>query len=134
MRKLGYTLLLIGFVWLCVQQINGVLRAGLRHVVLARDATLSSDPAMVYHRDDVRDQIRQTALAAYDRFPDTLPPGVLMLLGGLLLARRPRRGDVAPGKSSAGTEDTSGKLIHRFEMPDPLDVLRPLGNGDPNRR
>ncbi len=97
MRKVGYALLLIGFAWICVLQVNGIPRAGLRPVVLAQYAKLSSDPSRTYNVDELRVRIVETAIATFGIFPHTLPPGLLMLVGGFLLAHRPRTPKVHNG-------------------------------------
>lgn len=86
MRKLGYAFLLVGFAWISLQQFDGFMRGGLRPVVLAQYAKLSANPAVTYARKDVQLHIRETALAAYRIYPLVIAPGVLMLVGGLLLA------------------------------------------------
>ena len=86
MRKLGYALLVIGFAWISLQQLEGIMRAALRPVVLAEYAKLSPDPAKTYTREDVQLHIRETALATYGIYPPVIAPGVLMLIGGLILA------------------------------------------------
>ena len=91
MKKLGFLLLLVGFVWLSLQQLNIVMRADLRLVGQAQFAKLSSDPNHHYTEQDVRDHIRETALAVNAHFPFVLAPGLLMLAGGLLLGFARRR-------------------------------------------
>ena len=90
MRKLGYVLLLVGFAWISLQQFDGFMRGGLRPVILAEYSKLSANPAMTYSRDEVQLHIRQTALATYRLYPPVIAPGILMLVGGLLLARSSR--------------------------------------------
>ena len=90
MRKLGYALLLIGFAWIVGQQLEGFMRGELRSVVLAQYAKLSPDPGKTYSREDVQLHIRESALSAYRTYPLVAVPGVLMLIGGLLLARSNR--------------------------------------------
>jgi hypothetical protein len=68
-RRLGLLLLLVGFGWLSLQQINIVLRADLRAVGEAQHAKLSQDPNHRYSGQEVRDHIRETALAVNSRFP-----------------------------------------------------------------
>jgi uncharacterized membrane protein YedE/YeeE len=85
-RKLGFLLLFFGFAWLCFQQFDGTMRAHLRQVGMAQHAKLSTDPAHRYSEQDVRNQIRETALAVQGHFPTVILPGTVMLVGGLLLA------------------------------------------------
>lgn len=85
-RKLGFLLLLFGFAWLCFQQFDVTMRANLRQVGMAQHAKLSSDPTHRYSEQDVRNHIRETALAVHGYFPVVILPGLLMLVGGLLLA------------------------------------------------
>lgn len=99
MRKLGFVLLLTGFAWLAMQQLDMVIRAELRSVGQAQFAKLSTDPNHNYSEHDVRTHIRETALAVHARFPLVLAPGLSMLVGGLLLAfarRRPQAHNAGP--------------------------------------
>ena len=89
MRKFGYALLFIGFAWLCLQQFNGVMRGGLRPVVLAQYQKLTPDK--LYSAADVQQHIRETAVATFDTYPLVIIPGLFMLVGGLLLARTRRQ-------------------------------------------
>jgi hypothetical protein len=89
MRKLGYALLVVGFAWIAGQQIEGFMKGELRAVVLQEYARVS--PGRVYSSEDVRERIRMAALAAYRTYPLVLAPGLLMLIGGLLLGRSHRR-------------------------------------------
>lgn len=91
MRKLGFLLLLVGFAWLALQQLNIVMRTELRPVGEAQHAKLSTDPNHPYTEQEVRTHIRETALAVNARFPVVLAPGLTMLAGGLLLAFARRR-------------------------------------------
>ena len=75
-----------------MQQLQGTLRGGLRPVVLAQYAKLSSSKA--YSAADVQQHIRETAVAAFNIYPLVIAPGLLMLIGGLLLARTSRRQNV----------------------------------------
>lgn len=102
MRKLGYTLLFVGFAWISFQQLNGLLRVRLRSVALY--ATVSPNPSKTYTRDDVRQHVRDTTLATYDLFPVVILPGVIMLLGGLILARS------SSGRKRDGAQPTSGSV------------------------
>jgi hypothetical protein len=83
MRKLGYALLFAGFAWIAGQQIEGFMKGELRAVAFREYAKVS--PGRVYTDEDVRDRIRMAALAAYRTYPPVLAPGLLMLIGGLLL-------------------------------------------------
>ena len=85
-RMLGFLLLFSGFAWLCFQQFDVTMRASLRQVGMAQHAKLSTDPGHRYSEQDVRDHIRETALAVHGHFPVVILPGSLMLIGGLLLA------------------------------------------------
>ena len=85
-RKLGFLLLFFGFAWLCFQQFNVTMRASLRQVGMAQNAKVSTDSAHRYSEQDVRNHIRETALAVNSHFPTIILPGSLMLVGGLLLA------------------------------------------------
>ena len=96
MRKIGYALLFIGFAWICMQQLQGVMRGGLRPIVLAQYEKLA--PEKVYSAADVQQHIRETAVATFDAFPRVIVPGIFMLVGGLLLARK---GRAQNGKSGA---------------------------------
>lgn len=89
MRKLGYVLLVVGFAWIAGQQIEGFMKGELRAVVLREYARVS--PGRAYSDKDVRERIRMAALAAYRTYPPVLAPGLLMLMGGLLLGRSRRR-------------------------------------------
>ena len=91
MRKLGFLLLLVGFAWLALQQLNMIMRTDLRPVGQAQHAKLSTDPNQRYTEQDVRTHIRETALAVNARFPVVFAPGLAMLTGGLLLAFARRR-------------------------------------------
>lgn len=97
MRRLGLLLLALGFLWASLQEIGGLMRAGLRPLVLGQYAELSTDRSQIYSREDVQFRIRQTAVSAYRMRPHPALPGVLMLTGGLLLARtgRPKVSDNA---------------------------------------
>ena len=88
MRKIGYALLFTGFAWISMQQLEGIMRSGLRPVVSAQYDKLS--PNKVYSATEVMEHIRETAVATYDIYPRVIFPGVLMLVGGLLLARSSR--------------------------------------------
>jgi len=90
-RKLGFLILFVGFAWLSMQQFHMFMRADLRSIGQAQFAKLSSDPNHHYTEQDVRTQIRETALAVNSRFPLVLAPGLLMLAGGFLLAFARRR-------------------------------------------
>jgi hypothetical protein len=89
MPKLGYVLMIVGFAWIAGQQIEGFMKGDLRAVVLQEYARVSPD--RVYADEYVRERIRMAALAAYRTYPPVLAPGLLMLIGGLLLGRS-RRG------------------------------------------
>ena len=90
MRKIGYTLLLVGFCWACFQELSGFLRLGIRQVALEQYETLSPDKSKLYTAEDVSKYIRETAVAAYGSFPHAIVPGILMLIGGLLYGRERR--------------------------------------------
>lgn len=100
MRKLGYTLLFAGFAWISFQQLENSLRMRLRSFDLY--ATVSSGPSGTYTRDDVLRHVRETALAVYDLFPVVILPGVIMLLGGLILARSSSRGSGSDARPTSG--------------------------------
>ena len=85
-RKLGFLLLTFGFAWLCFQQFDVTMRASLRQVGMAQQTKLSTNPAHRYSAQDVRNHIRETALAVHSHFPTVILPGSFMLAGGLLLA------------------------------------------------
>jgi hypothetical protein len=97
MRKLGFILLALGFLWASLLELERFMRGGLRPLVLGQYAELSSDASHAYSREDVQLRIRETAISAYRMRPHPIVPGILMLTGGLLLARsgRAKAGDNA---------------------------------------
>jgi hypothetical protein len=89
-RSFGLVLLLAGFFWAALQQVEGIMRAGLRPVVLAQHKKLDSEPNKSYTKDEVNRHIVETAIEMYRFFPDPLLPALLMLTGGLLFAQGDR--------------------------------------------
>ena len=81
MRKIGYPLLSIGFVWLlwCSLSIRPLARAiVVRHYeLLAGKETFTSE--------QVRQNIRTSTFELVDAIPWILPAAALMLVGGILL-------------------------------------------------
>jgi len=86
MRKIGYALLSIGFVWLlwCSLSIRPLARAiVIRHFEqLAGKETFTSE--------QVRQNIRTSTFELVDAIPWVLPAAGLMLVGGILLDRAHR--------------------------------------------
>ena len=86
MRALGLLLLFLGFGWMALLQFHLSATDSLRPVVIGQYQKLSRDLAYRYTRDQVQGHILDTAMAVRSHAPNILPPGVLMLLGGLLIA------------------------------------------------
>lgn len=85
MRRIGYVLLVVGFVWIACQQVSGFMRFGLRPVIEQQWSKLSPEPDEEYSLQEVQDIVRDTAVDAYNRFPFVIAPGLVMLIGGILL-------------------------------------------------
>lgn len=109
MRVFGLFLLLTGFTWLCLLQVEALMRPGLHRVVRAQYAMLSPDPDGRYPEDVVHERIRATAVAAHGMRPGPLLPGVLMLVGGVvLLPRGPVRQPVPANDAVRPPSDEDG--------------------------
>jgi hypothetical protein len=84
MRTLGYVLLIAGFFMLCL---GHVLGAGVRPVILAQYEKLSPDRTATYTTEQVQAHIRETAISFRPSQRLNIYYGVMMLCGGLVLAR-----------------------------------------------
>ena len=87
MKHIGYLLIVLGLAWASWQELDGLLRARLRPVVIQQYGQLSENPATTYTLEAVQLRIRETALATYGAFPHPLPPCVLVLAGAFLVGR-----------------------------------------------
>lgn len=91
MRKTGLALLLLGFLWLVQLQVVSALRGGVRPVLDAQYKAIEAQKGRTYSAPEVEERVHATAVAAYDAAPSLFAiPGAIMLLGGLLAARRSR--------------------------------------------
>ncbi|MEO6279063.1 hypothetical protein [Roseateles sp.] len=90
MRKLGLTLLVVGFLWLLVLQVQAALHAGVRAVVLTQYKQLDAEAKPSYSRQEVDGLIRNTARDAFDAHPLFALPGAVSFIGGLLALKRQR--------------------------------------------
>lgn len=91
MRKTGLALLLLGFLWLVQLQVVSTLRGGVRPVLDAQYKAIEAQKGRTYSASEVEERVHTTAVAAYDAAPSLFAvPGAIMLLGGLLAARRSR--------------------------------------------
>jgi len=88
MRKLGVTLLVVGFLWLLALQMQAALRGGIRPVLRAQYAQLDTAAKTSYSRQDVEELIGNTARDSFDAQPLFSLPGTICFIGGLLAARR----------------------------------------------
>ena len=91
MRAIGLLLLFLGLGWIVLLQFHLSASASLRPVVIGQYQKLSKDLDYRYTRDQVQGHILDTAMAVRSHAPNVLPPGVLMLLGGLLIASGSRK-------------------------------------------
>ena len=85
MRALGLLLLFLGFGWMALLQFHLSATDSLRPVVIGQYQMLSKDLDLRYTRDQVQAHILDTAMAVRSHAPNILAPGVLMLLGGVLV-------------------------------------------------
>ncbi|MBX9902641.1 MAG: hypothetical protein K2Y28_17825 [Burkholderiaceae bacterium] len=96
LKKVAVVLLLLGFGWLCQQQIGLFLlgeRPGLRVLLSQLDAPHKA----TYTKAEVEQIGREAVAAQYAVLPIFTIPGIVIVLGGLLAAwpRRPRSNDDA---------------------------------------
>jgi hypothetical protein len=83
MRKLGYILLVVGFLAVMEQAVSHIARA--MWVTRAQLRALPQQDA--FTRKEVEDVISKTALAGTPTGVIAVLPGFLMLCGGILLSR-----------------------------------------------
>lgn len=89
MRKLGVTLLVIGFFWLLALQAQQLMHAGIRTVIKSQYVSLDDSTRISYSKQDVEAIISSTASDAFDAQPLFVLPGLISFIGGLLAMRRP---------------------------------------------
>jgi hypothetical protein len=90
MRKLGLSMLFLGFLWLCAQQVMVSFRAGIRPVLAEQYKQLDAAPTHQYSAS-------ATAGATYDAASRWFVlPGLLMLVGGTLASLSKRAPSPAP--------------------------------------
>lgn len=88
MRKLGYLLAITGFTWLVYLQAVQLLRFGARPILRTEYAKVDSGGRSTIPAKEVIELIRDTAVQCYDSQPLFLLPGVVMLVGAILIGRR----------------------------------------------
>ena len=86
-RLLGYSLLLVGFLWLCASAVLLPV-----HVVAATSRFMSEGLPRKesYTYTEVFDALARLSHSIRDELPWVLPPALLMLCGGLFLAWTPK--------------------------------------------
>jgi hypothetical protein len=96
LRKTAVALLLVGFGWLCWQQV-GLLLVGSRPGLRVLLEQLDAQPNATYTKAEVERLGREAVSAQSTVTPLFAIPGSFMLLGGLLAgwSARPRNGDNA---------------------------------------
>jgi hypothetical protein len=94
MRKAGYTLLGLGYLWLVVwcAPIGPMLRA------IAHKNMMKYAPDQTYHGTDVQAAIRDSLFEYMEAAHGIVLPASLMLVGGILLDRSARK-SAGNGKS-----------------------------------
>lgn len=88
MRKLGYQLVVAGFIWPVFLQTVQLLHGGVRQVLRAEYAKVDDGGRATIPTREVAELIRDTAVRCYDSQPFFLLPGVAMLVGAILIGRR----------------------------------------------
>ena len=83
-------MLIVGFAWIAAQQLSGLLRMGARSVVDSQFSQLSPDSAHVLSAPEVKLRILGAVRETYDLFPLVILPGILMLIGGVVVGRSGR--------------------------------------------
>lgn len=83
MRTAALALLLVGFGWLCVQQM-GLNLVGPRPGLRALLSQLDSKPKATYTRAEVEQLAREAVTAQFTSIPLFVLPGCVMFGGGVL--------------------------------------------------
>ena len=86
-RLIGLVLLWCGFLWLCFNSLT--LPANIRPVVGAHFAHLPKEDNATITAREMRYEIHDVAVDLLKSEPSFVYPGVVMLIGGLLIAARP---------------------------------------------
>jgi hypothetical protein len=86
MRKIGHSLLLIGFIWFVVGEV--LAGSAARAVVLRHYDQVSNQ--QTFTRDQVQKQIRESVFEAVDSMPWFFLPALAMLTGAVCIDRARR--------------------------------------------
>ena len=95
MRKLGYLLVVAGFSWLVFLQAVQSMRRGIRPVLRIEYAKVDAGGRSAIPATEVIELISDTARRCHDAQPLLLLPGVVTLLGAILIGRRRKADDNA---------------------------------------
>lgn len=82
-RKLGFSLLLVGFVWLVAYQ-SGVLLRGARPAMREPLVKLDQQQSKSYSKQEVAQLLAEAGAAQYESTPPIVLPCIVMLIGGPL--------------------------------------------------
>jgi hypothetical protein len=88
MRKLGYLLVIAGFTWLVFLQAVQSLCGGVRPILRTEYIKVDKGGRSTIPIGEVIELIRDTAVQCFNSQPLFLLPGVVMLVGTILIGRR----------------------------------------------